>query len=188
MPPVNPIPNFDQRGLLPAGDYHVTFDQIRHSHLVQGDGSSATWDTTWRRSLVDHCEIMVRQLWAAGVTAIVLDGSFVEAKDRPSDIDGYFECDVNGLAILVARLNAGDPEQIWDWNPNRRTLDVATGKRQLPMWHRHHVELYPHVGQPSGIPNRHGHPQLFPAAFRQQRGTYEPKGVLVVVQPQGGVQ
>jgi hypothetical protein len=187
MPPSNPIPSFDQRGLLPAGDYSVTFDQIRSSHLVVGDGSSATWDAEWRRTLVDHCEVLVKELWANGVTTVVLDGSFVESKDRPSDIDGYFECDIRELASLVERLNRGDDARLWDWNPNRRTVDIATGKWQLPMWHRYHVELYPHVGLPSGITDRHGHPQLFPASFRQQRGTYEPKGVLIVVQPQGGV-
>lgn len=188
----SPIPSFDQRGLLPPGDYHVTFDEIRASHLVHGDGSSATWDGLWRATLVNNCEVMVRQLWQVGITTVVLDGSFVEAKDHPSDIDGYFDCDVRQLPQLLQQLNGNDPARIWDWNSSRRTFDVATGKHQLPMWHRYHVELYPNVQQPAGIPDRHGNPQLFPAAFRQQRGTYEQKGVLVLVQAQlqtqGGVK
>lgn len=181
----SPIPSFDQRGLLPPGDYHVTFNQIRASHLVSGDGSSPTWDSAWRETLVDNCEVMARQLWQAGITNIVLDGSFVEAKDRPSDIDGYFDCDVRQLPQLVAQLNGKDSQSIWNWSSAQRTLDVQTGKLQLPMWHRYHVELYPNVQQPAGIMDRHGNPQLFPAAFRQQRGTYEPKGVLVLVQDKG---
>ncbi len=45
------IPHFDTRGLLPPGDYPVTFFQLRDSPLVQNhiDG----WDKDWRLNLVN---------------------------------------------------------------------------------------------------------------------------------------
>lgn len=174
------IPPFDSRGLLPAGDYRVTFAELRASHLVTGTGNGPGWDTSWRGKLVDGCEIMVSQLLQVGVTTIVLDGSFVEDKDHPSDIDGYFECDPRKLATIVAQLNGLDPNQVWTWNASSRTFDSATGKAQLPMWHRYHTELYPHIGQISGLTDRAGRPLLFPSAFRQQRGTFASKGVLLI--------
>ncbi len=51
-------------------------------------------------------------------------------------------------------------------------------KRQLPMWHQYRVELYPHIGQLSGIQDRHGHELEFPAAFRQSRRDGRPKGII----------
>jgi hypothetical protein len=51
-------------------------------------------------------------------------------------------------------------------------------KKQLPMWHRYRVELYPHFGQPSGIKDEYGHDQQFPAAFRKSRDTFLPKGII----------
>lgn len=49
------IPNFEADGLLPAGDYEVTLDQLRHSILVAGGKSAApTWDAAWRGLLVDN--------------------------------------------------------------------------------------------------------------------------------------
>lgn len=175
------IPPFDQRGLLPPGDYVVTFAETRASHLVTGAGESGTWDPLWRAQLVDKCEILVRQLWQVGVTEIVLDGSFVEQKDRPGDIDGYFSCDVTRIEAVVNALNALDPYRIWTWDHRTRRPDPSSGKLQLPMWHQYRNELYPHVGQSSGIPDQFGHHLLFPSAFRQQRGTFKPKGVLKIV-------
>ncbi len=61
---------------------------------MTGEGNaSTTWDRPWRARLVDNLEIMVLQLWQVGVTSIWIDGSFVENKDHPHDIDGYFEVD-----------------------------------------------------------------------------------------------
>ena len=175
-----PIPTFDARGLLPPSDYQVTFQDIRQSHLITGAGHGPTWDTAWRSTLLDGCEVMVRQLWQVGITSIVLDGSFVEDKDHPSDIDGYFDCDIYTLASIVAQLNALDFHQIWTWRPDSRRFDPTTGKDQLPMWHQYRTELYPNTQQQSGILDRYGQPLLFPSAFRQQRGSFAQKGVLLI--------
>lgn len=177
------LPPFNERGLLPSGDYVLSFEQLRDSILVNGTGENPNWDHSWRLYLVNQCEIMVRQLWEIGISGIFLDGSFVEDKAHPNDIDGYFVCDAFYLASghLERDLNALDPYKIWTWDPRSRRPHQGSSKKQLPMWHRYRVELFPHFGQSSGIRDEHGHELQFPAAFRKQRGSYEPKGIVQIV-------
>jgi hypothetical protein len=178
---------FNEHGLLPNGDYEVTFAELRSSVLVVGDGSDAVWDTAWRLNLVGQCEVLVEQLWKVGLTEVFLDGSFVESKARPNDIDGYFVCDVFRFAsgALERELNALDPYKIWTWNPDSRQTFRGYPKKQLPMWHHYRVELYPHFGQNFGAKDQHGNELQFPSAFRQQRETGEPKGIIKIVQERG---
>jgi hypothetical protein len=181
------LPAFNQHGVLPSGDYPMTFSELRKSTLIHHQAPN--WDTGWRLHLLEQCEIMVKQLWAIGITEIYLDGSFVEEKAHPSDIDGYFLCDLMRLATgdLEHELNAIDPNKVWTWQPNSRRLDQKTGKKQLPMWHHYRTELYPHYGQPSGILDPHGYELTFPSAFRRQRNTDQPKGIIHIL-PEGGNQ
>ena len=89
------IPPFQADGLLPPGDYEVSFEELRSSMLVSGPGSSlssSTWDASWRSHLVNNLEIRVVQLWRSGIRDVYADGSFAEDKDHPNDIDGYFVC------------------------------------------------------------------------------------------------
>lgn len=75
------LPPFDAHGLLPPGDYALTFDQLRSSALVVGPTPSVpNWDASWRSRLVDNLEVLVRQLWTVGVRDIFVDGSFAEDK------------------------------------------------------------------------------------------------------------
>ncbi len=179
------LPPFTPDGVLPAGDYPMTLQQLRVSRLVTGDGvESPTWDTLWRRQLVDNLTILVGQLWQTGIDRIFVDGSFVEDKDHPNDIDGYFECDVRSFASgqLEGALNAVDPFEVWTWSPASRRPDPNSAKHQLPMWHQYHVELYPHFpGLLSGIRDRFGNDLQFPSAFRLSRRAYLPKGIVQVV-------
>ena len=55
-----------------------------------------------------------------------------------------------------------------------------SAKKQLPMWCEYRVELYPHVGQLSGILDPHGNELEFPAAFRLSRSGI-PKGIIQIV-------
>lgn len=104
-------------------------------------------------------------------------------------LDGYFSCDVMRLATgdLEHELNAIDPNKIWTWQPNSRRFDPKTGKKQLPMWHHYRTELYPHFGQSSGILDSYGYELTFPSAFRRQRNTDQPKGIVQIL-PEGGNQ
>ena len=62
----------------------------------------SVWDTPWRESLVGNLEIMTRQLWQVGVHEVFADGSFVEEKAHPNDIDGYFVCKLEDLTSRLA--------------------------------------------------------------------------------------
>jgi hypothetical protein len=177
------LPPFTAEGLLPVGDYALTFTKLRQSHLVTGAGNlSPTWDTPWRATLIDNLETMAEQLWAVGITRIVVDGSFVEDKDHPGDIDGYFECDLAALTSgrLTAALNALDPHQVWTWDWRQRRAAPGSVKKQLPMWHQYRVELYPHApGLMSGIADEFGNELEFPAAFRKSR-QHQAKGIILL--------
>lgn len=176
------IPSFDAHGLLPAGDYELTFAELRDSVLVRGSGDSSTWDAAWRLTLVDNLEIVVHQLWAIGIHDIFVDGSFAEDKDHPNDIDGYFVCDLTTLASgeLERKLNRIDPHKVWTWDPAARRRYRGYPKGQLPMWHHYRVELYPHFGQLSGIRDRYGNELEFPSAFRMSRRDGRPRGIIKI--------
>ena len=184
------IPPFNSDGLLPPGEFDVTFDELRQSILITGPQAQAQaqaqaaprcWDSAWRAHLVRNLEVLTRQLWQVGVTAVFADGSFVEEKDHPNDIDGYFECELARLKSgqLARDLNRLDPGGIWTWDPASRRSCRGSPKRQLPMWHKYRIELYPHVpGLLSGICDKWGNESEFPSAFRRSRRDGKPRGIL----------
>ena len=166
------VPDFDEDGLLPPGDYVLSIQELKASKLVLGPGDPnefPTWDAVWRFQLVENLSILVSQLVAVGITEVFIDGSFVEQKDHPNDIDGYFVCDLMRVATgdLQRELNLLDPFKVWTWDPASRRPYLGYPKKQLPMWHQYRVELYPHYGQCSGIKDVHGNDLEFPAAFRR---------------------
>jgi hypothetical protein len=180
------IPPFNPDGLLPPGDYEVSFDELRRSILVDGprDSSGSTsWDRRWRERLVGNLEVLTRQLWAVGIREVFADGSFAEDKDHPNDIDGYFVCDLRPLMTgeLARQLNLLDPAKVWTWDPTSRKPYRGYPKKQLPMWHQYRVELYPHVpglGLGSGIRDKYGNELEFPSAFRQCRRNGKLRGIV----------
>jgi len=177
------LPAFTTDGLLPVGDYELTFGDLRRSILVVGPGNGYPhWDAAWRRELVNNLEILVKQLWQIGIQDIFADGSFVEDKDHPNDIDGYFVCSLMEVASgkLQRKLNLIDPYKVWTWDPQDRRPFRGYPKKQLPMWHQYRVELYPHCGQGSGICDRFGNELEFPAAFRLSRRDGKPRGIIKI--------
>lgn len=177
---------FTEQGLLPPGDYELTFTQLRCSLLANGPtmGRDHNWDTAWRLKLIDNAEILIKQLWQIGISNIFLDGSFVECKNHPNDIDGYFECDLKYFASgdLQRDLNRIDTNKIWTWDQHSRRAYRGYIKKQLPMWHTYRVELYPHFpGLLSGIKDEHGNDLQFPAAFRRCRADGGAKGIIKIV-------
>ena len=135
------IPPFDAEGLLPPGDYEVTFDELRASILVSGpDDGRASWDAAWRLRLIDNLEILSQQLWQVGVHEIFADGSFAEDKDHPNDIDGYFECSLDSIRTgeLTREFNRIDPFKVWTWDPatrrpyRRLSEEAATDVASVP--------------------------------------------------------
>jgi hypothetical protein len=177
------LPPFDDFGLLPPGDYPLTLDELKQSTLVTGPADShEPWDAEWRAYLVDNLSVLVQELWAVEIMEIFIDGSFVEDKAHPNDIDGYFECDLMRVATgeLQRQLNVLNEPKIWTWEPQSRRPDRSTGKRQLPMWHVYRVELYPHWGQLCGIRDEHGHELEFPSAFRRSRQEGRVRGIVKI--------
>lgn len=180
------LPAFSPDGVLPPGDYVLTLEQMMASPLVQGPVEAGMayphWDAAWRGKLVENLGVMVRQLWRVGITEVYVNGSFVEDKDHPNDIDGYFVCDFGYLVSgeLERDLNLLDPHKVWTWDPATRRPYRGYPKRQLPMWHVYRVELYPHYGQLCGIRDKYGHELEFPSAFRQSRRDGAPKGIIRV--------
>jgi hypothetical protein len=178
------IPTFDADGLLPPNDYELSFEELRHSILAVGPGR-AEWDSAWRLQLIGNLETLTEQLWQVGVSEVFADGSFAEDKDHPNDIDGYFVCSLDALKSgeLARRLNLLDPFKVWTWDPATRKPYRGYPKKQLPMWHRYRVELYPHVpglGIGSGIRDKFGHELEFPSAFRQSRRDGKPRGIVKI--------
>ena len=177
------LPPFTADGLLPPGDFELSLAELAISPLVHGpEGHAPTWDAAWRGQLVANLSILVGQLWTVGIERIFADGSFIEDKDHPNDIDGYFECPRDRLATgeLQRSLNRLDPHRCWNWDPASRKPYRGSPKQQLPMWHRYRVELYPHFGQSSGIRDEHGHELTFPSAFRRSRGGGTPRGLVKI--------
>jgi hypothetical protein len=180
------LPPFTADGLLPRGDYALTLAQLEESILVLGPGEPRDhldWDARWRHQLVRNLAVMVRQLWKVGIDDIYIDGSFVEDKDHPNDIDGYFACDPRWFASggLEDDLNLLDPAKCWTWNHTSRRAYRGYPKLQLPMWHTYRVELYPHYTGLIAGTDEHGQPLEFPAFFRRCRRTGAPKGIVKVV-------
>lgn len=176
------LPNFTSTGFLPPGDYELTFAELRESILVQGpDIGYPKWDKIWRAKLVDNLEILVLQLWQVGITEIFIDGSFVEDKDHPNDIDGYFVCDVNQWVTgeIQKKLNHLDPHQVWTWDSTKRKSHPDVSHRQLPMWHQYRVELYPHHCG-TGLYGRHGKEMKFPELFRSTYSGRKQKGIIQI--------
>lgn len=175
-------PTFTENGVLPPGDYLLTLDELAESLVVEGPGQSPNWDRNWRRELVENLAVLVNQLWQIGIREIFIDGSFVEDKDHPNDIDGYFKCELSRLANgdLQRELNLLDPHKIWTWDPASRRPYRGYAKRQLPMWHAYRVELYPHFGQLCGVRDEHGQELEFPSAFRRSRFQGTPRGIIKI--------
>lgn len=176
------LPSFDSDGLLPPGDYELTFDELRNSFLVTGSGCGPGWDTPWRSRLVDNLETLVKQLWIVGLDKVFINGSFVEQKDHPNDIDGYFECDLRYYVSgkLTKDLNLLDTHHAWTWSPKALKPERNSVKAQLPMWRIYRVELYPHCILNTGIVDEYGHELPFPSAFRQRRSDSKPKGIVLL--------
>lgn len=96
---------FNDEGLLEPDDYSITISDLKTSLLVHGPGQDYPWDDKKRLQLVNNLEILVDQLWTVGIDEIYIDGSFVEDKASPSDIDGYFIADLQSLPEIVRELN-----------------------------------------------------------------------------------
>lgn len=139
-----PIPLFDpDTGLLPSGEHAATWDDVLDRF---------GWNPVRRRQLDGPAEAL-ELLAEAGCGRVLLNGSFVTAKDEPGDFDAVW--DPTGVA--TARL---DPIFI----------DLADGRRSQK--DRFGSELLPDVVE-SGSGLRF-------AEFFQRGRSGEAKGIIVL--------
>jgi hypothetical protein len=81
------IPEFDERGYLPAGVHDASWREFAERYAI----------TEHRRALTDKLALLVRHLKTVGCRTLYVDGSFVTDKVRPNDYDACW--DVQGVKI-----------------------------------------------------------------------------------------
>lgn len=173
------IPAFEN-GALPPGEFEVTVDELEASYLVTGHGlNREDWHVAHRAKLVQNLRRVSELLRLTGmVSALYVNGSFVQLVDSPSDVDCYFVLHDELLwddGHLQSRLRDLDPDGGWDWT----TLKRCGAKTRKPLfWCRYRVDLVPELGGPSGIWGRDGSLLTYTEAFQQRTDTGAPKGVL----------
>ena len=177
------LPNFDAKGVLPPRDYVLTFAQLQDSMLVKGPKTgSPNWDTQWRGLLVRNLRSGAKTLWDLGVEHLVIDGSFVEQKDHPNDIDAYFpisrESWVSREVELGLNRKRSEHVWTWDWVHAYKPGDPRVPHLKLPFWHKYRIDLWPHYGQEAINHERLGW-LTFENGFRRTRGG-DPKGVVKI--------
>jgi len=95
------IPEFREDGWLPEGHWQATREEIEER--FGGEPGSQRRKlfaqlTEWRDAL--------RRLQIAGM--LILDGSFVSAKERPGDIDAIFVSDVDSMETIATEPEAAN--------------------------------------------------------------------------------
>lgn len=177
---------FDECGYLPPGVHELTFKQLRQSILVRGDETIQSWNEPWRRRLVNNLEIVVQPLWILGIEGIYIDGSFCTNKEKPGDIDGYYEVDLGvqtreeafeQLAILAHELNSLSPYPVWEWWNKRPNKE---GKLKCEMWHRYRIELFPNCYGVYALGDSQGTRVKFSDMYRKDKDGIE-KGIVKIV-------
>ena len=113
------LPDFDENGNLPPGQYVVNTDEIFNRF---------TWNNK-RKKLYEGLVAALKNLAEAGVMRVWLNGSFVTAKDEPADIDGCWE---PNPSVDADKL---DPVFL-DLNPPRTAMKAKYGVDFLVAWVR----------------------------------------------------
>jgi hypothetical protein len=103
-----PIPEMEESGYLPEGVHEATLEEVRERF--------GRFQRTDRRpALFAKLSLFVAETRASGlVEAVIVDGSFVTAKDEPSDID----------LILVLR-----PDHDYDADPKPFEYNILSRRR-----------------------------------------------------------
>ena len=139
------IPSFEESGNLPAGIHEGSWNDF-----------AARYGTTpHRRTLLDGLQRALKSLRDAGCRRAYLDGSFVTAKEHPSDFDACWEeSDVDPVLL--------DPA-LFDFSNQRRAQKERFGG-----------ELFP-----ATMPAGPGYAD-FLDYFQHERDTAVPKGIVAI--------
>ena len=172
----------DRRWLEP-GDHPMTVDEIRRSDLILGPPGHLEWDRAWRLHLLGNFETLARQLWSTGIKDVFICGSFVESKDHPDDIDGYFLCDRKDYKTrkLHDRLNQLNELRCWTWRDEHRKPDQH-GRPKSPLWHHYRCEIYPYYGEGQcDLVGRDGTVLPVPEFYRRTRCESYQRGIIRLI-------
>ena len=140
------IPDFDRRGNLPPGRHRATWQELQQRYGVNEH----------RRRLLGDMKRMLLSLKSVGCQTVYMNGSFVSAKDAPSDYDGCW--DRSGVDLQL--LRATDPV----------LLDFTNGRAAQKL--KYAGEMFPAdiVEQATG--------RLFVDFFTKDKNTGDPKGII----------
>ncbi|HEY3284494.1 MAG TPA: hypothetical protein VGN26_19665 [Armatimonadota bacterium] len=190
--PHGDIPPFSVAGVLPPNSVAVTtLRQMRHSHLITGEGNNWESDAVrWRGELFSGlCEVCF-QLRYAGLARIYVDGSFVTNVEYPNDIDAYtvigLEAAVDPRLVrsLDEAFDVLHPDQPSPWpelfGRDYNGVTRPRGDGSSLLWDYHGVHLLTCVeGEPHRVRTSDGKGRSVPGLFYETRDGI-PKGLVVV--------
>lgn len=142
------MPNFNANGNLPPGIFPATWQEIG-----QRCGTSPR-----RRWLLQGLHLGLVVLASVGCTVVYLDGSFVTAKQNPSDFDACYELSGMDLNLLLTF----EPV-FFDFNNGRAAQKARFGGEFLPASTVESTSM-----------------RTFLEFFQVDKQTGEPKGLLVI--------
>jgi len=150
------IPPLTPTACYRPGDYEASFDELRRSVPLKGLATQRMGPQMARTPVrpIWNCSLPA-SLRAVGIREVFADGSLLEDKDHPNDIDGYFVCYLAPLMTgQLPTMKSSRPCQSLDVGPGiaqtlprlpeeaiahvasipRRTLSARTGPG-FRQWH-----------------------------------------------------
>lgn len=138
------LPAFTADGTLPPGEHRLALDCLLESVLVLGPSNRhPEWDERRRAFLARNFARLVLQLWEVGVDNVFLVGSFATLKNRPGDIDGYFECSPAAFVDICRRLNTIEETKCWLFREAVKPEWRSPWEATTVMWREYRVDLRP---------------------------------------------
>lgn len=114
------MPEFDERGNLPMGIHHATWNEIVTRYAT----------STHRRDLLDGLLDALRSLKVAGCATAYLDGSFVTDKAHPDDFDACW----GPAGVVPSHLDS----ELQDFSDERAAQKARYGGEIFPaQWPAH---------------------------------------------------
>lgn len=140
LPPLD-----DQTGLLPPGVHAATWQEF-----AQRFGTNAH-----RRTLIEAMRLLLVNLATAGCMTVYVDGSFVTAKDIPSDYDLCWDCNGVNIDLLDSVI-----------------LDFSNGRKAMKLKYGGDIFIASWTEGASG--------KTFLDFFQSDKATGNPKGVVML--------
>lgn len=177
-------PAWDGDGYL-VSDVTLPLEELETSPFVTGNGVAIhKWNREERKLLASNLTYVVGQLRTVGFCGETgVDGSFAAAQCRCKDIDVYCQLADADLRLYDQRLdllNEREGEDVWQFHDEACVNVAGVTGRVSPLWRKYRVDLRFDYGQFSGILGANGERLTYSQAFRQQRNSHYPKGVIIL--------